>query len=127
MRRINADDATAASHTAQAVAGRPPLSSAAAGSQRSTTADAEPPLGGTSNGQSARQISKPAPAVTVKPKAPQVMVRAKRKADDAANGDGPTDKKQHQDDSNGNAEASTGGLVGLAAYGSQSSGSDSGS
>ena len=71
--------------------------------------------------QAAKQATKAAPAVTVKPKGPQVVVRAKRKADAVEESNGQPDKKQHHDDSNGAAAATTGGLAGLASYSSSGS------
>ena len=127
VRRISDDDAAAASHTAQAVNGDLPLSSAAASTDRDPTARAEPAptaqLGNASAGMQSKppsQLTKPkAPAVLVKPKAPALVVRAKRKADDADGSSLLPDKKQHQ---NGGSDPgpSASGLAGLAAYGSDS-------
>lgn len=128
VRRINADDAAAASHTAQAVQGKLPLSSSTNGTDRNSSANAEPASQSTTGfsgnamaAQAAKQPTKAAPAVTVKPKGPQVVVRAKRKADAVEQNGGQPDKKLHQDDNNGAAAAVTGGLAGLSSYGSQSS------
>ncbi len=134
VRRIDQDDAAAASHTAQAVKGNLPLSSAAAvGNDRDTAAALQPatnraaenPKPSTQAGAASQTAkSRPLPAVIVKPKAPRVVVRAKRKADDE-HGDLLPDKKHHHDNgSNSNEGAGASGLAGLAAYGS---GSDSGS
>ena len=129
MRRIGQDDAAAASHTVAAVMGGLPLSSAV-GTERATSARPQ----STTNGDAAAPKSlvqsktasqavkpKPSPAVTVKAKAPQVTVKAKRKADGAELGDQPPDKKQTQDGSlQAEESAKDGGLAGLAAYGSGS-------
>jgi len=128
VRRISADDAAAASHTAQAVRGSLPSSSAAASTDREPTATTEPAadsnFGSTKvpmQSQAPSLVAKPktAPAVTVKPKAPSLVVRAKRKADDAEQNDLQPDKKQHQIGTS-SADAGAGGLAGLAAYGSDS-------
>ena len=134
VHRIGQDDAAAASHTVAAVMGDLPLSSATAGTERASSARPQP----TTNGDAATTQSleqskaasqaikpKPLPAVTVKAKAPQVMVKAKRKADDAEQADQPPDKKQTQNGSLQPEEsAKDGGLAGLAAYGSDSDNSD---
>ena len=126
VRRISDDDAAAASHTAQAVSGDLPLSSAAAGTDRDPTARAEPASSNSQPGNAISsmqskppsQLSKPkVPAVLVKPKAPALVVRAKRKADDADESSLLPDKKQHQ---NGGSDPGASGLAGLAAYGSDS-------
>lgn len=131
VRRIGQDDAIAASHTAAAMVGNLPLASAIPPSDRDTTAKPQPASNGdTGTSKSGVQPkapsqgakSRPLPAVTVKAKAPQVMVKAKRKADDAEQSDQPPDKKPSQA-GNGQA-AGASGLAGLAAYGS-GSGSDS--
>ena len=126
VRRIGQDDAAAASHTAAAVMGDLPLSSAN-GTERATSAKPQ----ATTNGDAVASKSvvqskaasqsvkpKPLPSVTVKAKAPQVMVKAKRKADDAEQTDKPPNKKQTQDASV--KRATDRGLAGLAAYGSDS-------
>lgn len=137
VRRISQDDAAAVSHTAQAVKGDLPLSSAAGSTSRDTTATAEPASNASldntvaavqSSAPSQLSNPKPVPVIKVKPKAPPLMVRVKRKADDAEQDDAVPDKKQHQ---NGSIEAvgagaGISGLAGLAAYGSES-GSGSGS
>lgn len=127
VRRISDDDAAAASHTAQAVNGDLPLSSATASTDRDPTARAEPAptfqLGSATSSMPAKppsQLTKPkAPSVLVKPKAPALVVRAKRKADDADGSSLLPDKKQHQNDGS-DAGPDASGLAGLAAYGSDS-------
>ena len=139
MRRIGQDDAIAASHTNAAVMGNLPPSSASAGTARETSAR----LQSTSNGDAAASTAastaaaqgtavgqtvkpKTLPFVTVKARAPQVMVKAKRKADAAEQLDLPPDKKQTQDESVKPKESTKpGGLTGLAAYGSDSDKSNS--
>lgn len=130
VRRIGQDDAAAASHTISAVMGDLPLSSATAGTDRATSARPQP----TTDADAAASKSmvqskagsqavkpKPVPAVTIKARAPQVMVKAKRKADDAAQTEQPPDKKQTVAESlKPQDSAKDQGLVGLAAYGSDS-------
>lgn len=130
VRRIGQDDAAAASHTAAAVTGELPLSSATAGTERDTSARPQSSTTGDAaaskssvQSKAASQTVKPKllPAVTVKAKPPQVMVKAKRKADAAEQSDLPPDKKQTQDGSLQPKEsAKASGLAGLAAYGSDS-------
>lgn len=103
-----------------------PSSSATAAEDRDTTAKTQ--TASTSNAAGAQtkpasQAVKPKalPAVTVKAKAPQVMVKAKRKADNAEQSDLPPDKKQAQNGASESVETVTAsGLAGLAAYGSDS-------
>ena len=115
--------------------GNLPPSSASAGTARETSAR----LQSTSNGDAAASTAaaqgtavgqtvkpKTLPFVTVKARAPQVMVKAKRKADAAEQLDLPPDKKQTQDGSVKPKESTKpGGLTGLAAYGSDSDKSNS--
>lgn len=136
VRRIGQDDAAAASHTVAAVLGDLPLSSATAGADRATSARPQ----STTNADAAASKPmvqskaasqavkpKPLPAVTIKARAPQVVVKAKRKADDAAQTDQPPDKKQTPDESLKPQDPATDqGLVGLAAYGSDSGDSGGG-
>lgn len=130
MRRIGQDDAAAASHTVAAVLGDLPLSSATAGTERApsarpqstTDADAAASKSMVQSKAASQAVKpKPLPAVTIKARAPQVMVKAKRKADDAAQTDQPPDKKQTTDVSlKPQDSAKDQGLAGLAAYGSDS-------
>ncbi|DBB07115.1 TPA: hypothetical protein ACH3X1_011691 [Trebouxia sp. C0004] len=126
--RISEDDAAAASHTAQAVRGNLPSSSAAVSTDREPTATTEPAANSsfgsakvTMQSKAPSLVAKPktAPAVIVKPKAPLLGVRAKRKADDAEQNDSQPDRKQHQNGTS-SADVGAGGLAGLAAYGSDS-------
>ena len=111
--------------------GKLPMSSDISGSDRDTTAkpqsasngDAGTSKSGAQVKAASQAMPRPLPAVTVKAKGPQVMVKAKRKADDAEQSGQPPDKKPSQAAGNGQA-AGSGGLAGLAAYGS-GSGSDS--
>ena len=129
VRRIGQDNAAAASHTVDAVMGDLPVSSAA-GTERATSARPHSLTNGDAaaskslvQSKAGSQAVKPKalPAVTVKAKAPQVMVKTKRKADDAEQPDQPPDKKQTQDGSSQPEEsAKDGKLAGLAAYGSDS-------
>ena len=135
MRRIGQDDAIAASNTNAAVMGNLPLSSADVGTERDTSARLQSTSNGNAaaskavaQGTAAGQTVKPKtrPVVTVKARVPQVMVKAKRKADAADQLDLPPDKKQSQDGSVKPRESTTpGGLTGLAAYGSDSDNSKS--
>ena len=107
-----------------------PLSSATAGTERATSARPQSITNGDAaasqspvQSKAASQAIKPKPlsAVTVKAKAPQVMVKVKRKADSAEQADQPPDKKQAQNGSLQSEEpAKDEGLAGLAAYGSDS-------
>ncbi|KAL3151206.1 hypothetical protein ABBQ38_013049 [Trebouxia sp. C0009 RCD-2024] len=133
VRRIGQDDAIAASHTTAAVMGNLPLSSASAGTERDTSARLQSTSSGeaaaskaTAQATAAGQTVKPKalPIGTVKAKAPQVMVKAKRKADVAEQLDLPPDKKQTHDGSI-SKPTKPGGLAGLAAYGSDSDKSNS--
>ena len=104
---IGQDDAAAASHTVAAVMGDLPLSSATAGTDRATSARPQSTTDADTaaskcvvQSKAGSQAVKPKslPAVTIKARAPQVMVKAKRKADDAQT-DQPPDKKQTVDES----------------------------
>lgn len=131
VRRIK-DDAVAASHTAAAVHGNLPSSSSAA-AERIPSASAMPsakaaslkPNAPDTNGRALITSRPKAAAVSIKPKGPQVVVKAKRKADDGPPeaGDSKSAKTDASGQEGGMAE---GGLMGLAAYGSDS-GSGSGS
>lgn len=134
VRRIK-DDAAAASHTVDAVHGNLP-SSSSADADRQPTALATPSISPASvrsaaNGSAAAaSIPKPkAAGVTVKPKGPQVLVKAKRKAEEAPP-EAAASKSTKLDVENGASTAAAAGglagLAGLAAYGSDSgSASDS--
>lgn len=126
VRRIK-DDAAAASHTVDAVHGNLPSTSSAA-ADREQTASAMPSastgpsdLHSTAANTITVTAAKPkAAAVSVKPKGPQVMVKAKRKAEDTP--PDAAESKSAKIATNGHAGSSPGGgLMGLAAYGSDSS------
>ena len=132
VRRIK-DDATAALHTVDAVHGNLP-SSSSNGTRQDPTASAMPsatsgnaaPTRGESS-KASLAVKPKAAAVVVKPKGPQVVVKAKRKAEevppDAGGGKSAKIETNRQ-----NGESSGGGLMALAAYGSDSgSGNGSGS
>ena len=129
VRRIK-DDATAASHTVDAVHGNLPSSSSAGPNQDPTASAMPAATSGTAahsraeNSKASLAVRPKAAAVVVKPKGPQVVVKAKRKAEE-----GPPDAgggKSAKTETNGQNGASSGaGLMGLAAYGSDS-GSGSG-
>lgn len=136
VRRIGQDDAIAASHTNAAVMGNLPLSSGSAGTERDTsgrpqsTSNGDAAASKSSQGTAVSQIIKPKtlPVVTVKAKAPQVMVKAKRKADAAEQLDLPPDKKKsllQERSAEPKESTNPDALAGLAAYGSDSNNSNS--
>ena len=126
VRRIK-DDAVAASHTIDAVQGNLPPSSSATAAADWEPAGSAMPSTTAANGRASIAVKPKAAAVFVKPKGPQVVVKAKRKAEDV-----PPDaagSKSAKTEASGHGAISAGaGLMGLAAYGSDSgtgSGSDS--